>query len=804
MAMSKFESVIPDIIKALKSTHGDEFFTEITLQLNKFIGADYTFIARVDLDKQTSKTISMVANGEIVDNFEYALSHTPCAILVNDSVCIYPENVCSLFPDDQMLIDMNIQGYLGVALHNSNQQTIGIIVALYENPIENSAFVQTLFELFSGRISAEMERIEQKQKLERLNNELAKAQAHAKIGSWKRDLQTAKGHWSNEMYRLFGLPLQLVPPLFAETVKLIHPEDQKLFQTYHDEAIKEGSDYFIDVRIPQPDGTNIWIEARSETVFDDSGTLIMLRGTAQDITVRKEADIKIKSSETLLRTFIQSLPDLVWLKNIEGVYLSCNPKFERFFGAEEAQILGKTDYDFVDEELADFFRKHDKIAMLAGMPTMNEEEITFAVGGHTELTETIKSPVYGSDGAVIGVLGIGRDITERKQKDEQLRRSQKMDAIGQLTGGIAHDFNNILGIVSGNLELLQGMLATDSKEYKRVENALKGTDRGASITRKLLNFSRQDAVDVKPININDSIVNSIDLIKKSLTPLIHIQTNLDKGLWITEVDQGDFEDALLNISLNAHDAMPDGGTLTITTSNQVVQNFNLGNTLRENSPKDSSDFVVVSITDTGIGMSEEVSAKVLEPFFTTKDKSKGTGLGLSMVHGFVNRSDGYIDIDSSINEGSTFTLFLPRIKEAVSHYLPQSINIEYPKGCETILVVDDEEALREVAKTTLTELGYTVLTAACGDEALKILETDIKIDLLFSDVVMQDRLDGYKLAIVAHKQQPELNILLTSGYAHKRDETLPENNQYLSQLLAKPYSQLELALAIHGSLNTVQ
>jgi CheY-like chemotaxis protein len=249
--------------------------------------------------------------------------------------------------------------------------------------------------------------------------------------------------------------------------------------------------------------------------------------------------------------------------------------------------------------------------------------------------------------------------------------------------------------------------------------------------------------------------------------------------------------------------MPDGGTLMITTNNQVLQSFNLGNTLPVNSAEDTSDFVAVSITDTGTGMSAEVSAKVLEPFFTTKDKSKGTGLGLSMVHGFVNRSGGHIAIDSSINEGSTFTLFLPRLKEAVNYYHPQSIDTAYPKGCETVLIVDDEEALREVAELTLTGLGYTVLTVANGDEALKILDTDIKIDLLFSDVVMPGRLDGYKLAIVAHKQQHELKILLTSGYAHKRDETLPENNQYLSQLLAKPYSHLELSLAVHDALNTV-
>jgi PAS domain S-box-containing protein len=799
--MHEFEFEIPEIIKGLNSTYGDEFFNEITLQLNKIIGTDYSFVASVDMAKKTAKTISMVVNGEIVDNFEYGLIHSPCAVLVNEGVCIYPENICSLFPKDQMLIDMNIEGYLGVALLDSHQETVGIIVALHKTKIQKTEFVRTVFELFSGRISAEMERIEQNHNLEMLNLELAQAQAHAKIGSWKHDLHTEKLQWSDEIYRLFGLDTQSKPLLFVDSLKLIHSEDQQLLQAYHDKAINEGSHYCIDVRLPQHDGTDIWVDVRSETVFDDSGTLIMIRGTAQDITLRKQAEIKIKSNENVLRTLIQSLPDLVWLKDVDGVYLSCNQKFERFFGYEEAKILGKKDYDFLDKELANVFRKNDKIAMLAGKPTINEEELTFADDGHKELTETIKSPVYGPDGTVIGTLGIGRDITERRLKDEQLRRSQKMDTIGQLTGGIAHDFNNILGIVSGNLELLQSMLPKGSKEYERVEKALKGTMRGSSITRKLLNFSRQDAVDVQPTNINDSIVNSIELIKKSLTPLIHIETHLDKSLWITEVGQGDFEDALLNISLNAHDAMPDGGTLTITTSNQVLPNFNSGHALLSNSSEEKSDFVVISINDTGAGMTEEVSDKALEPFFTTKDKSKGTGLGLSMVHGFVNRSGGRIEINSIIDEGSTFTLLLPRIKKAVNLNSPQSIDIEYPKGDEIILIVDDEEALRETTEHLLTELGYTVFTAASGDEALKILESGTKIDLLFSDVVMQGKLDGYKLATVAHKQQPSLKILLTSGYVHKRDTTLPENNVYLSNLLAKPYRQLDLALAIHRTLN---
>jgi PAS domain S-box-containing protein len=536
-------------------------------------------------------------------------------------------------------------------------------------------------------------------------------------------------------------------------------------------------------------------------IINSDGLIEKIMGITEDITVHKEAVLKLKSSETILRTLIQSLPDLVWLKDVDGVFLSCNQKCERLFGRTEVEILGKTDYDFVNKELADFFRKNDKRVMFAGKAIMNQELLTFSDDGHQELTETIKSPVYGADGAIIGVLGVGRDITDRNLKDEQLRRSQKMDTIGQLTGGIAHDFNNILAIVSGNLELLQRKLLPDSEEYQRVKNALKGTNRGASITRKLLNFSRKDALDVEHININDFIINSIDLIKKSLTPSIQIETNLDKGLWITAVSQSDFEDALLNLSLNAHDAMPNGGKLTITTSNKVLPKLNSSHIQLSSSLVDDSNFVMISITDTGVGMSKAVIDRALEPFFTTKDKSKGTGLGLSMVHGFMNRSGGFIDINSTIDQGSTFSLFLPRIKKLSKVNSPQSIDIEHPKGNKIILIVDDEEALREVAELSLSELGYTILTAGSGDEALKIFETGTNIDLLFSDIVMPGNLDGYELAILARKKQPNLKILLTSGYAHQHNKALSENNDYLSILLAKPYSQLELSLAVHQTLS---
>jgi CheY-like chemotaxis protein len=247
--------------------------------------------------------------------------------------------------------------------------------------------------------------------------------------------------------------------------------------------------------------------------------------------------------------------------------------------------------------------------------------------------------------------------------------------------------------------------------------------------------------------------------------------------------------------------MPNGGIFTITTSNQVRNSLITGNTLLSKSTENNSDFVKISIADNGVGMVEEVVAKILEPFFTTKDKNKGTGLGLSMVHGFVERSGGYIEVKSIINEGTIINIFLPRLKEQNKLNHTQSSDLECPKGNEIILVVDDEEALREVAQQLLIELGYTVLSAESGYEALKILETGTKVDLLFSDVVMQGELDGYKLAITVHKLNPDLNILLTSGYINKQSAISSDTNEYISKLLDKPYSRQELAVAIRKTLD---
>ena len=406
--------------------------------------------------------------------------------------------------------------------------------------------------------------------------------------------------------------------------------------------------------------------------------------------------------------------------------------------------------------------------------------------------------------AIILVTMVIFVITAKKVNEaaRHLNQAQKMETVGLLTGGIAHDFNNILGIVLGTLELLQRRVAGDPGMSAQIQKAIHGTQRGVSITRKLLGFSRQDAGAVKLTKVNAFIDSLRELIARSLTPSIKVEQNLTADLWPVEINPGDFEDVILNLALNARDAMPDGGTLVIETANKILDEAYA----RRNPSARAGEFVMVSLSDTGAGMTDEVREKIFEPFFTTKEQGKGTGLGLSMVYGFVQRSGGHIIVYSEVGEGTSFHLYLPRAREKASgDEEPVDIPDGPPsRGSECILVVDDEQDLVDLAATILESLGYKTFCASDGEQALKLLEDHEEIDLMFSDVIMPGRLDGYKLALAARKISPALKILLTSGFTKKREESLRGESavaELTGNLLSKPYTLSELAAGIRRTLD---
>ncbi|MEH6402930.1 MAG: PAS-domain containing protein [Sneathiella sp.] len=541
----------------------------------------------------------------------------------------------------------------------------------------------------------------------------------------------------------------------------------------------------------------------NEQKLESGGTIMF--GT--DITDLARAKDALRESEERFRDFAENGADWFWELDSDLRYTNFTGRSEEVMGFKPSEVIGKS-----LDELFQFMQNHEPSdSWLKRTDILQKHQIltNFEVpwrrpDGHIRHISLNAKPRFKADGTFLGYRGVGRDITERIQLEEQLRRTQKMEAIGQLTGGIAHDFNNILGIIQGNMELAEEALPQNAIAHKRLTKALLGVDRAADITKKLLSFSRKDAGQTQSIIVNKYIENLEDILAKSLTASIRIETYLADNLWAVAADQGDFEDAILNLSLNARDAMPGGGILMIETENKTLnQDY-----VQRNPEGTAGDFVMISVSDTGNGMTEEIRSKVFEPFFTTKAQGKGTGLGLSMVYGFVQRSGGHLKIYSEIGKGSVFRIYLPRINSDTEQIEPISpLQEQLPRGGETILIVDDEDALRDIAASHLQRLGYTILTAENGQNALQVIKADKTIDLLFSDIVMPGNLDGYQLAAAAYKENPTLNILLASGFTKIQKEFSSEDNNFasspLTPILSKPYNRSELAFAVRKALDAL-
>ena len=391
---------------------------------------------------------------------------------------------------------------------------------------------------------------------------------------------------------------------------------------------------------------------------------------------------------------------------------------------------------------------------------------------------------------------LSEEITTRRQAEEALLQAQKMEAVGQLTGGVAHDFNNLLTIITGNLQMLEEQLREDPLLGRLVQGALKAAAQGAELIGKLLVFSRRQALRPQPIDLNQLLGNMTELLHRTLGETIAIETRLERELWPALVDAHQVEMALLNLAVNARDAMPHGGTLTIATTN-ITLGEDYAAREAEVSP---GDYVLLAVSDTGTGIPPAMTKQVFEPFFTTKATGKGSGLGLSMVYGFAKQSGGHIKIDSEPGQGTTVKLYLPRATDFAERPAePGPFPLVPAAGGETVLVVEDELGVRELAVLFLTDLGYRVLEAADGQSALASLERQPTIDLLFVDLVLPGGLNGLELARQARHYRPDLKVLFTSGYA--KDAILgQEKLSARVRLLVKPYQKADLARAVRGAL----
>jgi PAS domain S-box-containing protein len=444
---------------------------------------------------------------------------------------------------------------------------------------------------------------------------------------------------------------------------------------------------------------------------------------------------------------------------------------------------------------------------------------------------------YDDDGRPLRVVGVNVDVTERKQAvvqlraftetleeavrertreleaenearrraEDSLRQAQKMEAVGQLTGGIAHDFNNLLTVIQGGLDVIGRQLAAfgDSPAVTRVararEMAMQGAQRAAVLTNRLLAFSRQQPLAPKGVDANKLVAGVCEFLRRTLGESVSLETVLAGGLWHTYADANQLENTLLNLALNARDAMPDGGRMTIETANCHLDESYVGG-LAE--PVDPGQYVMIAVADTGMGMDAATVDRAFEPFFTTKEVGKGTGLGLSQVYGFVRQSSGHVKIYSEAGEGTTIKVYLPRYlgTDAIREDGPATSHAARAIGAETVLVVEDDQALRAYTVETLTELGYRVLEAACGADALAIIGQPQEIDLLFTDIVMPGGLNGRQLADEATRRRPRLRVLYTTGYTRNAIVHHGRLDPGV-HMIGKPFSYAELGAKVRAVLD---
>jgi PAS domain S-box-containing protein len=503
-----------------------------------------------------------------------------------------------------------------------------------------------------------------------------------------------------------------------------------------------------------------------------------------DVTKEKRFEAAFRESEEKFQQAFESAGHGIALLDPAGTWIQSNRELRQMLGFEEG-----------DPPRGDFLAHADS----SNVRTIRTE-VSHLIKGASDSFQLETELVRADDRRIPVMLGFGvvrdpegnatylvchvTDLTELKTAEARFLQAQKMEAVGNLTGGIAHDFNNLLAVILGNLQLLKRRVKDQDDIGGFIEDAIGATRRGADLTRQLLAFSRRQTLEPKPVRVNDMLADMEKLLARTLGTHIEIALRLASDLPVAQVDPSQLESAILNLAINARDAMPDGGHLTISSSEAVISKSD-AERLPEVRP---GRYVCITISDTGHGMSPEILERVFEPFFTTKPTGKGTGLGLSMVYGFIKQSGGHVNAYSEENEGTRFTMYLPVTEDSPATPAEDIGTQSLPGGSETVLLVDDEPEFLKVAAAILEDLGYTVLTAPDGPSALAGLKKEPKVDLLITDMVMPGGMNGHQLADQARELRPDLPVLLASGFPR---DSFANGRRY--PLIQKPY--LEDALA---------
>ena len=647
------------------------------------------------------------------------------------------------------------------------------------------------------------------------------AQVAGGIGWFEWDLVTDAWEWTPHVAVLFGFDPETPRPLFADWQPAIFIDDvPKLGAAV--EIARERGPYYVEFRVTHPDGSVHWIAGRGEITKNATGQARRVAGVYYEISERKALEAQflalneslearvadrarqlaataaqLAETERRFHLLIDAVTDYaIFMLDTAGNVVSWNPGAERIKGYSSAEILGHHFSRFYTEDDRQIGLPRTALATAERTGKYEAEGWRCRKDGTTFMANVVINAIRDASGRLLGFAKITRDITEKKAAEEQLRQAQKMEAVGQLTGGVAHDFNNLLTVIMGNLENLDRILPPAPSTQRIIAAALRAASRAAMLTHRLLAFSRRQPLTPEVLSANKLVAGISELLRRTLGESILIETVLAGGLWPTLADGNQLENALINLSINARDAMPEGGKLTIETANTHLDEAYA----RMHEEVQPGQYVGIFVTDTGAGMARETVAHAFEPFFTTKEIGQGTGLGLSQVYGFIKQSGGHVKIYSEVGLGTTVKLYLPRYRgteQAVDEKLETH---QLPRGrSELVLVVEDDPDVRDYTVEMVGDLGYSVLSAPDGASALRLLDSHREVSLLFTDVGLPGGMNGRQLAEQALRRQPQLKVLYTTGYA--RNAIINQGRlDPAVEVVFKPFTYSDLAIKIRHIL----
>lgn len=669
---------------------------------------------------------------------------------------------------------------------------------------------------------------------ERLQLALAATDA---VGTWDWNIAEDRFIADAHFAQLHGVDPALASQLpISDYLQGVHPEDRAMVARGIKHCITHGTEYAEEYRLLQPDGELRWAFARGRCYKDHHGRPTRFLGAALDLTERKHTEQALRQSQTELQLIINAMPILISYVDREERFRLNNAAYLDWYGFTPQELYGRTIREVIGEE-AYFLRAPYIAEALAGRSCSFSLYTTHRDGSNRHALMNYL-PRHGADGAVNGFYIFVIDETERKKTEEALRNlnetleervsarteqlaqanqrlqnemfereraedalrhAQKMEAVGQLTGGIAHDFNNMLTGIIGSLDLMQRYIADGrANEIGRfTEAAVSSANRAAALTHRLLAFSRRQSLDRKTLDVNELIHSLEDLIRRTKGDPIELKLRLADSVWPVSTDVSQLENALLNLVINARDAMPNGGELLIETANVYLD----GNDITTLEPVKAGDYLMLAVSDNGTGMTPSVRAKAFDPFFTTKPIGQGTGLGLSMIYGFAQQSGGHVSLDSLPDQGTCVRLYLPRLYLHMPEQAPVE-TISAPctaTSGETVVVVEDDPAVRMLVLDLLKQLGYRAYEAVDATAALALLDTVAEVDLLVTDVGLPG-MNGRQLAEIARQQRPGLKVLFMTGYA----QIAAERQGFLEEgmdMVAKPFALERLASKIRTMIN---